>query len=129
MKSSIKIIKRKEYEKLKQEEVPNELKTSEGEKSVERSTREMVSTVKSWIAELQRTEACSGPFVLPSACHCQRRRTRILRKAGEGGTKTVMVSQGLHRLPLHFLLHWNLRGGHGVPPLQFLGGVIWLKLP
>jgi hypothetical protein len=30
------------------------LKPSENENSVERSTREMVSTVKSWIAELQQ---------------------------------------------------------------------------
>ena len=47
MKSSIKIIKRK------RDEDANDLKTSEGENSVERSTREMVRTVKSWIAELQ----------------------------------------------------------------------------
>ena len=47
MKSSIKIVKRKRDEDSK------DLRTSEGEKSVERSTREMVSTVKSWIAELQ----------------------------------------------------------------------------
>ncbi|HUS12499.1 MAG TPA: hypothetical protein VMZ30_18670 [Pyrinomonadaceae bacterium] len=48
MKSSIKIIKRK------QNEDAIDLKTAEGEKSVEQSTREMVSTVKSWIAELQQ---------------------------------------------------------------------------
>ena len=47
MKSSIRIIKRKS------DEDANDLKTSEGEKSVERSTRDMANTVKSWIAELQ----------------------------------------------------------------------------
>ena len=47
MKSSIKIIK------LKRDENPKGLKTSESEAS-ERSTREMVSTVKTWIAELQQ---------------------------------------------------------------------------
>ena len=48
MKSSIKIIKRK------QEEDSNNLKTPGIEKSVEISTSEMVTTVKSWIAELQQ---------------------------------------------------------------------------
>jgi len=47
MKSSIKIIKPKHLEDL------NNSRTAETEKSVEQSTREMVSTVKSWIAELQ----------------------------------------------------------------------------
>jgi hypothetical protein len=50
MKSSIKIIKRKDADSI-------DLKTSEvkkGEDSIEQSTREMVSTVKSWIAELQQ---------------------------------------------------------------------------
>jgi lipid II:glycine glycyltransferase (peptidoglycan interpeptide bridge formation enzyme) len=48
MKSSIKIIK------PKRDEDPKDLQPSENEKSVERSTREMVTTVKSWIAELQK---------------------------------------------------------------------------
>ncbi len=57
MKSSIRIIKRKS------DEDANELKTSEGEKSVERTTREIVSTVKSWIAETQqRKRAQSQSF-------------------------------------------------------------------
>ena len=51
MKSSIKIIKRKDADSI-------DLKTPEvkkaGEESIEQSTREMVSTVKSWIAELQQ---------------------------------------------------------------------------
>jgi len=47
MKSSIKIIKRK------QGEDSNDMETCEAEKSVEQTTREMVSTVKSWITELQ----------------------------------------------------------------------------
>jgi hypothetical protein len=47
MKSSIRIIKRKS------DLDANNLKTSDGEKSVERSTRDMTNTVKSWIAELQ----------------------------------------------------------------------------
>jgi len=46
--SSIKIIKRK------QNEDAIDLKTAEVEKSVEQSTREMVTTVKSWIAEIQQ---------------------------------------------------------------------------
>lgn len=56
MKSAIKIIKRK------QDADSNNLATSNCEQPVERSTREMVNTVKSWIAELQqrkRTEAYS----------------------------------------------------------------------
>jgi hypothetical protein len=50
MKSSIKIIKRKDADSvdLKRPEV------KKAEESVEQSTREMVSTVKSWIAELQQ---------------------------------------------------------------------------
>ena len=57
MNSSIKIVKRK------RDDAPNDLKTSEAEKSVEQSTREMVSTVKSWIAELQqRKRAQSHSF-------------------------------------------------------------------
>ena len=58
MKSSIKIIKRK------RDEGSNDLKTSTAEESVERSTREMVTTVKSWIVELQqrkRTQSHSLP--------------------------------------------------------------------
>ena len=57
MKPSIKIIKRR------QDGDSYEVKTAEGEKSVERSTREMASTVKSWIAELQdRKRAQSHSF-------------------------------------------------------------------
>ena len=47
MKPSIRIIKRQRAEDS------NESKTFEGEKSVERSAREMARTVKGWIAELQ----------------------------------------------------------------------------
>jgi hypothetical protein len=54
MKSSIKIIKRKRDEDVK------ESKTSAGEKSVERSRREMVSTVKSWITELQERKSAQA---------------------------------------------------------------------
>jgi len=54
MKSSIRIIKRKRGEDSR------DLKTPEGEKSVERSTREMVSVVKSWIAELQQRKRAGG---------------------------------------------------------------------
>ncbi len=53
MRSSIKIIKPKHVEDS------NNSRTAEAEKSVEQSTREMVSTIKGWIAELQdrkRTE-------------------------------------------------------------------------
>jgi hypothetical protein len=66
MKSSIKIIKRKQGAKHKPDEDSNEMKTSEGEKSAKGSTREMVSTVQSWIAELQqrkRAKAHSFPAV------------------------------------------------------------------
>jgi len=48
MSTSIKIIKRKPNDN------PNESGTGKTEKTVERSTREMVSTVKSWIEELQQ---------------------------------------------------------------------------
>ena len=47
MKSPIKIIKRQRGDDS------NTVKTCEVEKSVEQSTREMASTVKSWITELQ----------------------------------------------------------------------------
>jgi hypothetical protein len=56
MKSSIKIIKRTQLEESKCS------KTFEAEKSVEQKTRELVSTVKSWITEFQerkRTQAHS----------------------------------------------------------------------
>ena len=57
MKSPVKIIKRK------RDDDSTDLKTSEGEKSVERSTLDMASTVKSWIAELQeRKRAQSHSF-------------------------------------------------------------------
>jgi len=52
MKASIKILKRRLDGQHKQES--NESKTSEAKKSAERSTSEMVSTVKSWIVELQQ---------------------------------------------------------------------------
>jgi hypothetical protein len=48
MKPSVRVIKQN------REEQPKESTTPQGEKSVERSTREMVSTVKSWIVELQQ---------------------------------------------------------------------------
>jgi hypothetical protein len=54
MKTSIKIVKRK------QDKEPNDPKTLEAEKSVERSTREMVSTVKNWITELQQRKRGRG---------------------------------------------------------------------
>jgi hypothetical protein len=57
MKPSIKIIKRK------QDEDSNELKISESEKSVEQSRREMASTVKSWIAELQQRKRAQGHLI------------------------------------------------------------------
>ena len=47
MKSSIRIIKRQRNDDS------SDLKTPQGEKSIERSTRDMANTVKSWIAELQ----------------------------------------------------------------------------
>ena len=57
MKSSIKIIKRQCNDDS------SDLKTPEGEKSIERTTRDIVSTVKSWIAETQqRKRAQSQSF-------------------------------------------------------------------
>lgn len=56
MNSLIKVIKRK------QDEDSDGSKASEGAKSVERSTREMVSTVKSWIAELQQRKRAHGSW-------------------------------------------------------------------
>jgi hypothetical protein len=58
MKSGIKIIKRN------RDHGSNNVPTPNVEQSVERSTREMVSTVKTWIAELQqrkRAEVHSFP--------------------------------------------------------------------
>jgi hypothetical protein len=58
MKSAIKIVKRK------QDHDSNNLPTANAEQSVEQSTRQMVSTVKGWIAELQqrkRAETHSFP--------------------------------------------------------------------
>ena len=54
MKSSIKIIKRK------RDEDADDLKTSAGEISVERGTREMVGTVKSWIVELRERKSAQA---------------------------------------------------------------------
>lgn len=55
MKSSIRIIKRNDDS--------SDLKTPEGEKSIERTTRDIVRTVKSWIAETQqRKRAQSQSF-------------------------------------------------------------------
>jgi hypothetical protein len=59
MQSSIKVIKRKQGEEA------NDLKTSAGEKSVEQNTREMVSTVKSWIAELQQRKRAQAHSFSP----------------------------------------------------------------
>jgi hypothetical protein len=68
MTSAIKIIKRK------QAGDSNNLATCNSEQSVEQSTREMVSTVKSWIAELQqrkRAETHSFPS-LPAVVTARR---------------------------------------------------------
>jgi hypothetical protein len=54
MKSPIKVIKRKQDEKHKQDEGSPDVEAPEDERSSERSTRKMASTVKSWIAELQQ---------------------------------------------------------------------------
>ena len=57
MKSTVKIVKRK------QGEDENDLKTAQPEKSVERTTRDVVSTVKGWISELkQRKRSQSHSF-------------------------------------------------------------------
>jgi len=52
---SIKVIKRN------REDQPKDPKPSESEKSVKRGTREMVSTVKSWIDELQQRKRVQSP--------------------------------------------------------------------
>ena len=59
MRSSIKIIKHK------RDQDSIDLKPAESEKSVEQSTREMVSTVKSWVAELQQRKRAQA-LVFPS---------------------------------------------------------------
>jgi hypothetical protein len=77
MRTGIRIIKRNA------ESAANELQTATAEKSVEQTTREMVSTVKSWIAEVQqrkRTERhslleCGGehsatPLWISAALKC-----------------------------------------------------------
>ena len=51
MKSSIKIIKRK------RDDNSNVSRNGKTEKTAEKSTREMVSTVKTWIDELQQKRA------------------------------------------------------------------------
>ena len=51
MKSTVKIVKRK------QGEDENDLKTAQHQKSVERATREVVSTVKGWISELKQRKS------------------------------------------------------------------------
>ncbi len=62
MKSTVKIVKRKRGED------ENDLKTAEPHKSVERATREVVSTVKGWISELrQRKSGQSHSFAPLSA--------------------------------------------------------------
>ena len=59
MRTSIKIIK------PDRPEARNELRTAQPEKSVEQSTREIVGTIKSWIAELQeRKRAQRHSFAL-----------------------------------------------------------------
>jgi hypothetical protein len=59
MQSSIRVIKRK-----RGEEAINS-KTPAAEKSVEQNTREMVSTVKSWITELQERKRAQVPSFSP----------------------------------------------------------------
>jgi len=59
MNSPIKIIKRRRDEDLINS------KPAESEKSEEQSTREMVGTVKSWIAELQQRKRAQA-LVFPS---------------------------------------------------------------
>jgi hypothetical protein len=58
MKSSIKIIKRKQDANSIDLKAPEVEKA--GEQSVEQSTREMVRTIKSWIAELQQRKRDQG---------------------------------------------------------------------
>ena len=59
VKSSIRVIKRR------RDADESDFKTSEDEISVERSTREMVSTVKSWIAELQERKRAQAHSFSP----------------------------------------------------------------
>ena len=71
MKSSIKIIKRSQDEEHKEEEDSKELKAPQGEKSVEQTTREVASTIKGWIAELQQRKRAQDhsfpPFSVATA--------------------------------------------------------------
>ena len=59
MKPSVRVIKQN------REEQPKESTPPQGEKSVERSTREMVSTVKSWIVALQQRKRLQGHSFVP----------------------------------------------------------------
>ena len=54
MKSSIRVIKRKSDEKHEEGQDSKELKNRDLEKAVAETTREIASTVKSWIDELQK---------------------------------------------------------------------------
>ena len=61
MKSSIKIIKRK------QNDNSNESRNGKAEKTAERNTREMVSTVKTWIYEMQQKRRAQGHTLFQAA--------------------------------------------------------------
>jgi hypothetical protein len=58
MKTSIRIIKRKQCE------ASNELETSGAEKSVAQSTREMANTVKGWVAEFRQRERAQSHHLI-----------------------------------------------------------------
>lgn len=78
MKSAIKIIKRKPNNDSNNMASANEASSSSEASPVERGTREMVSTVKGWIAELQ-----------------QRKRAEAHSFAGLPGVVTVHKSEYL----------------------------------
>ena len=61
MKSSIKIIKRKRNDNS------NESRNGKTEKTAEKSTREMVSTVKTWVHELQEKRRAQGHTLFQAA--------------------------------------------------------------
>ena len=71
MNSSIKIVKRKQNEKYKPDRDSNELQTSEIEKSTDQSKREIASTIKGWIADLQQRKRAQDhsfpPFTVATA--------------------------------------------------------------
>ena len=91
MKSSVKIIKRR------RDEDSNDLKTSDGEKPVERGTREMVSTVKSWITELQKRKGAQGHSFAHLTVVATAPESQNIESLAQAESTIAPVSQGMAR--------------------------------